>query len=823
MLSRAAILALTCLGGIFIFRSDAGAHEILIAAGDDRFVSDAQVVLAGDQVVMTAPVLMPSGECQWYHDDAPIPGANTTKLTLASATVLDSGNYQWKDALRTSSSIALSVVPPAPHGLDPTFSASVSDDVRSADPIAATPSGGVIIRESLTGGGQRYERLEVSGARDSTWVFPAEAGAILAVLSDGGVVTTQAPYVLDVAGAPVSFTLPPGFDAASPLTAAAIQSDGGLLLAQGARLVRLDRTFHIDTAFRFSDSRVATIDFVTPDPAGNILLAGESRNQADRFFLRLTSSGSLDAHFTPPAQLPVYLNGENLTMPFGCRRIFPNVDGGYLAEGNNSAVLRLTKDGTLDTPGILVAPQFVAPRSPILQAVAADSAGWFFALWQFMDGQSFVRITPAGQPDPVFYTGPISYARNPQTVSGLNSILVAPDNRLYVGGTFIDWNGHATNYIARLRSSATIVTAPVLTPTVAPVPRRGSTVEISFEISGNGPFTVEWLALDGQPLQKEWASVKTLPQQILATLGVPNFSRNNLGRYQARVTSEGGTVLTQIVTLSLENHRVSLANISGRAKAGDGENTMIAGTVNWQGGVHGLLRGVGPSLDPLGVHNFCRQPKLKAFDDLRQEISLAKPANTRAAADELAAELGATPLLADSKDERDVVSLGIGLVTFHLQDESPGEHGIAVLEFYSAIESGVQNLSFRAETAPGEDTAIAGFIIRDPTDFNRPARVLLRAVGPTLLGSGVVHPLADPVLTVFNHRGEVIASNDNWDANLTSADASTLAATIAQLGAYELPAHSKDASLLLDLPPGAYTMHATGGTGVVLLEVYFVQ
>jgi len=45
------------------------------------------------------------------------------------------------------------------------------------------------------------------------------------------------------------------------------------------------------------------------------------------------------------------------------------------------------------------------------------------------------------------------------------------------------------------------------------------------------------------------------------------------------------------------------------------------------------------------------------------------------------------------------------------------------------------------------------------------------------------------------------------------------------VGAFALPAGSKDAALLLDLPAGIYTAHvagADGGTGVALLEIYRV-
>ena len=110
-------------------------------------------------------------------------------------------------------------------------------------------------------------------------------------------------------------------------------------------------------------------------------------------------------------------------------------------------------------------------------------------------------------------------------------------------------------------------------------------------------------------------------------------------------------------------------------------------------------------------------------------------------------------------------------------------------------------------------------MIDDPAGFNRSLRVVLRALGPALAGSGVADALANPVLTVFNQKGEVLAHNDDWSV-ANSTDPESLASTMKQLGLSALPAGSKDAALVLDLPPGVYTMHASGGTGIVLLEIY---
>jgi hypothetical protein len=135
------------------------------------------------------------------------------------------------------------------------------------------------------------------------------------------------------------------------------------------------------------------------------------------------------------------------------------------------------------------------------------------------------------------------------------------------------------------------------------------------------------------------------------------------------------------------------------------------------------------------------------------------------------------------------------------------------------------NLSLRARTAGGEKVATAGFVIVDPQGFGRAARLLIRVVGPTLSQYGVAFPLSDPILTLYNSRGEVVASNDNWSSG---ADKAGLVAAMQQVGAFTLPDGSKDAALILDVPAGVYSVQATGATGtpatgVTLTEIYLVK
>jgi hypothetical protein len=121
----------------------------------------------------------------------------------------------------------------------------------------------------------------------------------------------------------------------------------------------------------------------------------------------------------------------------------------------------------------------------------------------------------------------------------------------------------------------------------------------------------------------------------------------------------------------------------------------------------------------------------------------------------------------------------------------------------------------------GGNIMIGGFAIRGDV----PKRVLIRGIGPTLSGFGVAGALADPVCTLYEMRADgprFIAENDNWG---TAANAAEIVLRTAPV-AFGLDPQSRDAVLLLTLPPANYSVHlagVNGGTGVGLIEVYDVD
>ncbi len=131
------------------------------------------------------------------------------------------------------------------------------------------------------------------------------------------------------------------------------------------------------------------------------------------------------------------------------------------------------------------------------------------------------------------------------------------------------------------------------------------------------------------------------------------------------------------------------------------------------------------------------------------------------------------------------------------------------------------NVSTRAYVGSGYRTLTGGFVVTGEAA----QRVLVRAPGPVLASDfGLSGALADPLLRVNQLGGGVVAENDNWAAS--AGNAAAVSAAGATAGAFAFPAGSRDAALVVDLAPGAYSAEVTGvggATGLALVEAYEVR
>ena len=153
-----------------------------------------------------------------------------------------------------------------------------------------------------------------------------------------------------------------------------------------------------------------------------------------------------------------------------------------------------------------------------------------------------------------------------------------------------------------------------------------------------------------------------------------------------------------------------------------------------------------------------------------------------------------------------------------------------VLVYRLTIPTRVVNFSSRALTGSGAGTHVLGFVVSGA----KPKDVLIRGVGPTLANFGVAGALADPYLAVFNAAGQNVLVNGDWGTpgsapagivapTRTYASAAEIASAATRVGAFALAAGSKDAAVLTQLDPGAYTVQvsdASGASGISLVEVF---
>jgi hypothetical protein len=137
----------------------------------------------------------------------------------------------------------------------------------------------------------------------------------------------------------------------------------------------------------------------------------------------------------------------------------------------------------------------------------------------------------------------------------------------------------------------------------------------------------------------------------------------------------------------------------------------------------------------------------------------------------------------------------------------------------AAPSSSLANVSTRARVGSGDDTFISGFVLKEE------ARVLVRAVGPSLAQFSVRDVLTDPRLVIYDAKGVRVAEGIPV-SELNFIQHEAFITIYDRAGAFPIIGPTNDAVLFAPLPAGAYTVHVTsrsGRSGVVLGEVYSLK
>ena len=311
-------------------------------------------------------------------------------------------------------------------------------------------------------------------------------------------------------------------------------------------------------------------------------------------------------------------------------------------------------------------------------------------------------------------------------------------------------------------------------------------------------------------------------------LDLTNVTAAYAGDFTCVATNPSGTATSAPASVSVEFS--GLVNLSARASVGTGANVVIPGiTVRGNKAKTLLVRAVGPTLAAFGLPGTLANPVLSVFDSNNQKIIVnddwSQVPNV-ASVVSTSTTLGAFALAPGSSDAAALVTLPPGGYTIQVAGVGTGTaaSGVALVEVYEvdSTPSTLVNLSCRAQVGTGANILTAGFVVGGST----PRRLLIRGVGPTLGSLGVTGTMADPKLDIIKQGATTpLASNDNWSTPISplTSTAAELGAAFTSVGAFGLAAGSKDAALIVTLPPGSYTAQVSGvnnTTGIAIVEVY---
>ena len=365
--------------------------------------------------------------------------------------------------------------------------------------------------------------------------------------------------------------------------------------------------------------------------------------------------------------------------------------------------------------------------------------------------------------------------------------------------------------------------APLTRPVITIQPRAqtvvaGSTVAFSVATDGSG-LSYQWRR-NGVPITGATGAtyVLTSAQTVAA------------GFYTVDVSNSAGSITSESVALTVVGSSTNpgrISNLAIRSQAGTGPELLIVGVAVGGAGTSGskplLIRGIGPALAAFGVPGVLADPRLEVYSGSTRILANDNWGGD-AQVSTIASELGAFSLGAASGRDAALYSTTFTAPnTYSVQvSGSDAATGVALAEIYDATPRSaftattprLINVSARTRVGTGGDILIAGFVITGETSKT----VLIRAIGPTLGIFGVPGTLADPKLEVFQ-GATLVNTNDNWGGD------GTLVVAFNSVGAFPIGGQSRDAALLVTLPPGNYSAQVSGAggtTGVALVEVYEV-
>ena len=313
------------------------------------------------------------------------------------------------------------------------------------------------------------------------------------------------------------------------------------------------------------------------------------------------------------------------------------------------------------------------------------------------------------------------------------------------------------------------------------------------------------------------------------SLGYPN--QNKMGDYITIVSDNGGGNVAYAATFNSEEDiyyvRVApptlhLLNIATRTHVSTEEQVLIAGfIITGTDPKQVIIRGIGPSLNGAGVT--LSDPTLELHQG---NTTLVTNDNWKTRSDSTSQQalIEATHLQPTNDSESAILmTLSPGAYTAILAGKNGGA-GVGVVEVYDlapGANSQLANISSRGFVDTDDNVMIGGLFVGGGSASGN-ARVLVRAIGPSLTSLGIQGALADPTLELHDGNGATAATNDNWKINDQTQQSQE--AELQATG--NPPTNDLESAIVATLPAGPHTAIVRGknnSVGVGLVEVYNLQ
>ena len=751
----------------------------------------------------TAPLIY-----QWQKNGSPIPSATSSTYSIASVQLADTGSYSVvvtnsvSSVSSTAAMLTVNAIAPTittqPQNVSVTVSSGTSFSVAASGTTPFTyqwSKGGVAI-DGATSSSYTLASAQISDSGNYTVTVTNSAG--FATSSAAALTVTAAVIAPSITsppqnstvtvGAPCSFTA--SASGTTPFTYQWLLNGTPISGATSATYA-VTSALHTDAGnysvivtnaagSATSASAALTVNAAPPaitiQPQPVTLLAGSGAT------FSVTASGT--APFTYQWSKNGVAIGGATAASFSIASVAASDAGNFSVTVTNAAGSVTSSSAALVVTAITTAPAITAqPHGATVTAGAS------------------VTLTVA-----VSGTAPFSFQwyKGVAAVSGATTASYAiPSAQPIDAGNYSVTVSNTAGFVTSSGASVVVNPAP---PTITQQPQPSSNVaggSVTFTATTNGtpPFTYQWfkngVAIGGA----------TRSSFTIGTLSV-----SDAGSYSVSVTNAAGSVTSTAASLTVlasgTQPTTLLANLSVRTTLATGQR-LIPGFVT-NGNKPLLLRVAGPTLTALGLGlSGYPDPVLQVYNASSELID--QNDNWPASLSSTFIQVGAFAFT-DARDSALLTSLAgpnSAIVTGN-------GSGTVLMELYDTqtdYSNRLVNVSARNQVGIGADALILGFVISGTGT----KQLLIRGIGPAFAHYGVGGFLVDPYLEVFNLAGVKINEVDNWDPSLVS--------TFTQVGAFALDANSKDAALLVTLPPGIYSVKLTGKnntTGEGLVEVYEV-